>query len=244
LIGWSELSKVHQPTIFGMSLTRSLGRPLGAFTLIELLVVITIVIVLVGLTFPAYQGVQKRARTTQVKNDLMQIITAIKGYYVEYGKYPLAPSWEQGHDVTFAADSYQDQLFNVLRANGSGRDDPASNNPDDNENPRRIRFMDIPVAKNPSNPTSGIVPDNAAVNRGMFVDPWGKPYVVRIDGSYDSQLSNPYSSNAGPSVLRYDVTVWSFGPDGASGSDTTHLDGGSAGDKSTGKSADDIVSWQ
>jgi hypothetical protein len=39
-----------------------------------------------------------RARKTQVKNDLSQIVTAINAYYTEYGKYPMADI-KQGFDT-------------------------------------------------------------------------------------------------------------------------------------------------
>ena len=52
-----------------------------AFTLIELLVVITIIVVLMGLLFPAFRGVQDQAKRTQAKNDLTQIVTAVNAYY-------------------------------------------------------------------------------------------------------------------------------------------------------------------
>ena len=216
----------------------------AAFTLIELLVVIAIIAVLAGLAFPALRGVLDRTKKVQAKNDTVQIVTAVKAYYTEYGRYPLA-TWEQSHDVTFAADSYQDQLFNVLRANGSGRDNPASSSPDDNQNPRRIRFLSVPDAKSGTNPRGGIVPDSAPSRQGMFVDPWGTPYIVRIDGNYDQSLNNPYGSNAGSSVLREDVLAWSVGKDGASSSTTAHLDPPpGSGDLKTGTNADDVISWQ
>src|SRR4051812_27350261 len=97
-----------------MSLNSPLGRfvPHGnasvkhgnAFTLIELLVVITIIIVLVGMAFPAYQGVQDRAKKVQAKNDILQIANATNAYYTEYGQYPcLAQTGSDANDY-FAAD--------------------------------------------------------------------------------------------------------------------------------------------
>ena len=201
---------------------------------------ISILVVLGALAFPAITGVLERAKKVQAKNDLTQIVTAVRAYHTEYGRYPL-DAGEQSNDVTFGASSYQDQLLNVLRANGSGRDDPAN----DNLNPRRIPFLTAPSAKDPINPKSGIVPDSAKTNAGMFVDPWGTPYLVRIDGNYDNSLPNPYASNAGSATLRQDVIAWSFGRDGKSSSSTTRLNpGGGSGDLRTGTNADDVLSWQ
>ncbi len=70
------------------NLTQS-RRARAAFTLIELLVVIAIIAILIGLSVPAYQGVQNTARKTQAKNDLVQIVTAVNAFYTEYGKYPM-----------------------------------------------------------------------------------------------------------------------------------------------------------
>jgi prepilin-type N-terminal cleavage/methylation domain-containing protein len=219
-----------------------------AFTLIEMLVVISIIIILMGLLFPAFKGVQDQAKRTQAKNDLTQIVTAVNAYYTEYGKYPLAPSFEQNHDVTFGDTSFQDQLLNVLRANGKGRDNPASASTDDNENPRRIAFITPPIAKDGTAPKNGISPDTGT-NPGMFYDPWGKPYYIKIDGTYDNQLTNPYSLNAGNGTLNNGVLAWSAGKDGQTTSGTTHLDAGSNGNKTatTGAdavNADDVLSWQ
>src|SRR5437868_1556168 len=69
-----------------------------AFTLIELLVVITIIVILMGLLFPVFRGVQDQARKTQAKNDTAQIVTAVTAFYTDYGKYPLADI-KQGCDT-------------------------------------------------------------------------------------------------------------------------------------------------
>ncbi len=83
-----------------MNLSLQSRRAHGAFTLIELLVVIAIIAVLIGLSVPAYQGVQNTARKTQAKNDLVQIVTAVNAFYTEYGKYPLPPgTQDDGYSV-------------------------------------------------------------------------------------------------------------------------------------------------
>src|SRR5438309_11933434 len=85
-----------------------------AFTLIELLVVIAIIIILAGLLFPAFSGVQEQARRTQAKNDLTQIVTAVNAYYTEYGKYPLVAA-DTIYGPAGASASNAD-LFYTLRA--------------------------------------------------------------------------------------------------------------------------------
>ena len=89
----------------------------GAFTLIELLVVITIIVILMGLLFPAFRGVQDQAKRTQAKNDLTQIVTAVNAFYTEYGKYPLAT--QSSSDQTLPGDAAQEDLMDTLRGNNA-----------------------------------------------------------------------------------------------------------------------------
>src|ERR1700730_6586952 len=106
-----------------------------AFTLIELLVVITIIVILMGLLFPAFRGVQNQAKKTQAKNDLTQIVTAVNAYYTEYGKYPIAPATE----TTFGpggSPATNETLFNELRGLTSSA-----------LNPRQIVFISPPDVK-------------------------------------------------------------------------------------------------
>src|SRR5215210_3376797 len=60
----------------------------SAFTLIELLTVIGIIAVLMTLLFPAVNAVKENARRMDAKNTCVQIVTAVKQYYQEYGKFP------------------------------------------------------------------------------------------------------------------------------------------------------------
>lgn len=199
-------------------------RPLSAFTLIELLVVIAIIAVLIGLLFPAFQSVQNQARKTQARNDLVQIVTAVSAYYTEYGKYPLAPRTPA--DMTYGATPTNEQLFNELRSVTT------------TQNPRRIVFLSPPDAKDTNNPRSGI--SSAPASAGQYFDPWGKPYMIRIDTDYDNQVGNPYSQSAGSApFLRSGVIAWSFGKDALSQSTST-----TPADKNTGTNRDDVISWQ
>jgi type II secretory pathway pseudopilin PulG len=192
-----------------------------AFTLVELLVVISIIIVLMGVAFPAFQGVQNAAKKTQAKNDLLQIVTAVNAYYTEYGKYPLTPS--PADDTTYGAVTTNDKLLNELR------------NITPTENARGIVFLSPPDAKDQgANPRAGI-------KAGQFYDPWGKPYNIRVDTNYDSFVDNPYAANAGVSknasgtvAVQTGVIAWSTGKDGMT----------DATDKNAPKSSDDVISWQ
>src|SRR5437762_8595074 len=105
-----------------------------AFTLIELLIVISIIIILMGLLFPAFRGAQDQAKKVQAKNDLTQIVTAVSAYYTEYGKYPPVAS-----DDTAITNNAE--LFNVLRGLSGGTANDA--------NPRKIVFITLPDVKDP-----------------------------------------------------------------------------------------------
>ena len=217
-----EMSSVNHSTFV---IRRSaFGVRMGAFTLIELLVVIMIIAVLMGLAFPVFQGVQNQARRTQARNDLMQIVIAVNAYYTEYGRYPLTPATPA--DKTYGTTITNEQLFNELRSVMAS------------ENPRRIVFLSPPDVKDVNNPRAGI--GSAPAPAGQYYDPWGKPYMVRIDTDYDNQVNNPYSQNAGSApFLRTGVIAWSFGKDALSQSTST-----TPADKNTGTNKDDIISWQ
>jgi prepilin-type N-terminal cleavage/methylation domain-containing protein len=195
-----------------------------AFTLIELLVVIAIIAILIGLAFPSFQGVRDQAMRMQAKNDLIQIVTSVNAYFSEYGKYPLTPATPT--DTTYGATTTNEQLFNILRAVTL------------TENPRRIVFLSPPDAKDANNPRAGI--SSAPASTGQYFDPWGKPYLIRLDTDYDNQVPNPYAQNAGNApFLRSGVIAWSFGKDGLSQSTAA-----SPANKNSGPNRDDVISWQ
>jgi prepilin-type N-terminal cleavage/methylation domain-containing protein len=211
-----------------------------AFTLIELLVVIAIIAILIGLLFPAFSAVQNQAKRTQAKNDLTQIVNAVNAFYTEYGKYPLAAGITA--DTTFGPGGNpitNETLFTELRGcTGNTGSCPAAAT----LNTRQIVFISPPDAKDPANPRSGIATQTVTVNgvlipKGSYVDPWGKNYVIEIDGDYNNQINpNPYATNAGSSPLQIGVIALSLGKD--------QLGGIGSADKNAGNADDDVISWQ
>jgi prepilin-type N-terminal cleavage/methylation domain-containing protein len=190
-----------------------------AFTLIELLVVIAIIAILVGLLFPAFKAVQNQARNTQAKNDLTQIVTAVNAFYTDYGRYPLVTA-----DATYGSTTIpNNDLFYTLRAVAAGAN--ASNA----ANPRQIVYINPSFVKND---TAGNRRLGISSTDGNYYGPWANQYQVKIDGNYDNSLTNPYTANtgAGPATLTQGVIAWSFGPDGAQGTDFS--------------ASDDVISWQ
>lgn len=194
------------------------GRANGrAFTLLELLVAILIIAVLMSVAFPVFQSAQNQARKTQARSDLTQIVIAVNAFSTEYGRYPGvtgdAPLTDTG------------DLFFTLRAVPSGA------NLNDVANPRKIVFLNIPEAKDQIAPRSGL-----KISDGQWYDPWGKPYKVAIDGTYDNQIANPYGSagGAGSDPIRTGVIAWSLGKDTKQGNAGNNKLSGS----------DDVISWQ
>ncbi len=218
----------HNPAAMQNSPDRS-----PAFTLIELLVVIAIIAVLIGLLFPAFRAVQDQARRTQAKNDLTQIVNAVNAYYTDYGKYPIVTA-DTIISGTTASPNNNFDLFYSLRAIALGANQPLNGVPA--INPRSIVFISPPNVKSDTagNRRSGVSPTD-----GKYYDPWGTPYLIEIDGSYDNQIPNPYTAGAGATPNLYTgVIAWSLGADGAGAT------AAASGDKSTGVYADDVISWQ
>jgi prepilin-type N-terminal cleavage/methylation domain-containing protein len=205
---------------------RSPSRSTRAFTLIELLVVIAIIAILVGLLFPAFKAVQNQARQTQAKNDLTQIVNAVNAFYTDYGKYPIVTA---DTIITSSSTPTQADIMCTLRAVTCGL------NAANAINTRQIAFINPPNVKNTAAPRSGIGSDN------QYYDPWGTPYLMAINGTYDNSLANPYGNNqgAGPDPLAIGVISWSLGQDGCLG---TKQSGGGCDGVFT--NSDDVISWQ
>lgn len=191
-------------------------RTRAAFTLVELLTVIAIIAILMGLLFPAMNSVKEAARKTQAKNDETQIVTAIKAFYTEYGKYPTADNADKVYSSTNST------IIDVLR-NMSGTTTGNA------LNPRQIVFLDAPTSK--------VTPPKAGLDaNGVYFDPWGTAYSLAMDADYDNQIKAGIHGYKDTSfaTLSTGAIVWSFGKDKKIG-----INGGG-----TYVGSDDVISWQ
>src|SRR5438105_9360247 len=116
----------------------------NGFTLIELLIVISIIVILMGLLFPAFKGVQDQAKRTQAKNDLTQIVTAVNAFYTEYGRYPTTATTDATATYGPASSNANSAVFNELRGVSSEL------------NTRQSVFIRPPDAKDPTAQRSGL----------------------------------------------------------------------------------------
>ncbi len=227
-----------------MNATQKNSRRAGAgFTLIELLVVIAIIAILAAMLLPAIGVMKTKAKVQQAKSDMVQIGAAIKAYESTYnGRFPIPPSIVSGTtDTTFGGGADFGGLPSVtaIQTNaaviailmnevsyGNGQPTP---NKDNVLNMQKVVFLN--AKKGNDNTSAGVGPD------GEYRDPFGKPYIISIDTSFDERcrdafysrqnvsqntgqtglkaLSNPVTGGASDN-FEYPGTylIWSFGPDG------------------------------
>ena len=183
----------------------------------------------------------ERQRRIKAQNDEEQIVTAIKNYFVEYEKYPVATTGTTdtyfGGSATAPAGSSlggsNDLLFDVLRDNTAS---PVNSSAVATLNPRGIVFLDVPSVNSSTQPVSGVVPNTASSSAssktGAWYDPWGYQYNVLINTSYNNVLNNPYSDAPGGATLNTTVIVWTHGKNDGTGTAGVYKD------------SRDVISWQ
>ena len=181
-----------------------------AFTIVELLGVMAVLATLFGLILPAMKLSFRTAQKKQAAGDATALAQAVIHYRQTYGVWPGSetisddtvvapilivgtnlPAWASQEILPSLAAAETNDLADVIRALL----------PSDNvDNPRGIRFLDIPASR--------LRHDN------LFLDPWGTPYAIVI---------HPPPKIEGLTVGWSDVVAFSFGPPGHIGSAADNL---------------------
>ncbi len=211
--------------------TLSAHRLRHGFTLIELLVVIVIIAILASLAVPVTNVVMRKANELRIKTVMKDLQVGIGHYRTEYNRFPIDPSMAGGGSgetdmPPFLTDGTVDTI-NILTANidtsGGGA----------NLNPRQIKFVDLPFAKNN---LFGVIDPSGGAGGGtpvQLVDIWGMPYTILFDSNYDNRIENPDTSNV-------DMVISSKAPQFLSATSAIYCNGQ---DKQP-QTKDDIVSWR
>jgi type II secretory pathway pseudopilin PulG len=188
-----ELSRKHQRLGSNASMCMESGR--SGTSLPEVGVVLGVLMIAASLAVPAWFAWRAGQRVALARSDIRALAKAGNLYYQEYGQWP-GHGAGGGADARFGLARPNAEVVNVLRAVGG------AGNAGHSENSRRIAFLEAP-AKVPGK--SGINPS------GEFVDPWGTPYQVAVDGDLDNNCDIPRSIHG--KLAGVGFGAWSAGPD-------------------------------
>jgi prepilin-type N-terminal cleavage/methylation domain-containing protein len=256
-------------------------RPGRAFTIVEMLVVIAIISILAALLLPALAGAKKAAQKKQAAMEISQIVGAIQQYDSVYGRFPVS---SLAQSAAAALVPPGDFTYGGTFTNGSGAAVPVytagyltnnnevmaillditntavtSVNMNHQKNPQQTVFLNAKMSGWDS--SQGGTPMPGVGADLVYRDPWGNPYVITMDLSYDEQCQDVFyqmqavsqsqpDSTAGINGLvnmtdakgdgnnfRYQgkVMVWSAGPD-------KMID--PASPANAGVNKDNVLSWQ
>ena len=238
----------------------------SAFTLVEVLVVISIIGLLAGMLLPALSTAKTKALKVKARLQEGDIVNAIQAYDTDYSRLPVSKRAQ-----TAASSANGDFTYGNVNASGILKPDGtaanignpvgynydqnnsevisilmdlttfpgsvlATTNYNDQYNPKKVKYLNATM-----------VTDNTLPGVGtdlVYRDPWGNPYIISMDLSYDEFCTDAFYSTvggnglinqSGVNVYRGKVMVWSAGPD-------KKVDVNSAAN--VGVNKDNVVSWQ
>lgn len=234
-----------------------------ALTLIELLLVVFIVGILAAMLLPVNPRHGQPVNIMKARTEMADLVTAIEAYDSEYHHLPLADS-RTNEDVTCGISLIDIQSLKKvdsarLIATNSDliiilMDFDLGVNAGHKWNPKAIKFLNAKMVEDTN--SSGV-----SIIDHQYRDPWGNPYIISMDSTYDGQcgdflycqqivsqfssnsqiglngLFNPVETNGNGNHFYFHgkVMVWSAGPDKKFDQQTP---------AHTGANKDNVLSWQ
>jgi prepilin-type N-terminal cleavage/methylation domain-containing protein len=248
-----------------------------AFTLVELLTVIAIIGILAAMLLPVLTAVKTAAKKNQAKTEMGSLVTAIEAYDQDYSRFPLtsgevtlAGSGDYTTGLTFPPvtgslngypTDYNSNTIAILMDLTAYPNGVSTVNVGHQYNPKQVKYLNAKL--------SGYDPATADPNppggvdiTGVYRDPWGTPYVITMNSSYNDQgttnllyvlqkvsqngansqsgfngLFNSVDANGNGDHFFYHgkVMVWSAGPDKKYDPTVSAI---------TGANKDNVLSWQ
>jgi prepilin-type N-terminal cleavage/methylation domain-containing protein len=187
-------------------------RRLTAFTLIELLVVIAIIAILAGMLLPVLSSAKTAAKKKQARLDEQGIVTAIQAYDQDYGRFPISKAeqnFAQQNDFTtgyiqnpqngitwtpssatylsgtgFSFDNNSNVVAILMDSLASANGTPTVNT-NHQYNPKSVIYLTAKMSG--WDPSQGGTPLPGVDNTGVYRDPWGNPYIITMNTSYNEQ---------------------------------------------------------
>ena len=166
------------------------------FTLIELMVVVTIIGLLAAILVPSITGALRSAKRTRAMGQIRDLDGAIKSYFKEYGRMPVAAG-DNGKADKLYQGADQAKVIEIL----------INNSLDVAANPRQIVFLDL----DPSSFGVKTVTEMQNLLRSgtAYKDPWLGEYGILMDLNFDDKIA----ADLGYGEIRAKVAVYSGGED-------------------------------
>jgi len=243
---------------------------------------------------PVLSKAKIAAQKAKAKTELADIVNAINAYDTDYGRFPISPDEQTaayaGGNNDFTSGliaSPQNNSFITWPTGSGGHNSFDSNsnivailmdltaypsgvptcNTNHVKNPKQVKYLNAKMSGyDPGTPGNGQQNPPGGVDRtGIYRDPWGNPYIITMDTSYDDQCSDLYycqqnvsqssgqtgynglfNPNANPSsqaqkdsyLYHGKVMAWSAGPDGQIDNAAT------SAPANQGHNKDNVLSWQ
>jgi prepilin-type N-terminal cleavage/methylation domain-containing protein len=248
------------------------------FTLVELLTVIAIIGILAGMLLPVLTKAKDAAKKAQAKTEMADIVNAILAYDQDYSRYPITAAEQASagtsdftcgyvsnpqSGITWPASSASpgntgnnNNVIAILMDLTTYPNGTQTCNTNHMKNPKQVKYLN---AKLSGDPGTGSKPLGGVDNNGIYRDPWGNPYVITMNTSYNEAgtsdifycqksvsqssgqtgyngLFNPIAPGNTDNFLYHGkVMVWSAGPN-------RKVDNGDPATDRENK--DNVLSWQ